>query len=95
MRNVPFYRFKNWDGIQYSFFYKKPHSSHRADGLCSYPRYKNPRIYVRPTLKPKRKLAVIIEEIIHAHLWEELNEKKTRRLAGNIARVLLKSGWKL
>ena len=94
MKKIPFCRFKTWNGIEYSFFYKKPHNSHRADGLCFNPEYKNPRIYVSPNLKKRRMLAVIIEEIIHSHIWE-LNEKKTRKLASNIARILWKSGWRL
>lgn len=80
-------KFKNFEGKEYEIFYAKPHSRYRADGLCDNPNVKNPSIIVNPKLQTRRQLNVLIEEVFHAHLYD-LSEKKARKFAANLGKVI-------
>jgi hypothetical protein len=67
--------------------YAKPHGRYKASGLCDNPNSKNPSILVDPSLKKRRQLNVIIEEVFHAHLYD-LPEKKARKFAANLGKVI-------
>jgi len=80
----PDYIFKNGKEQQFHFFFRKPHKTHRADGLCFNPElYKKAKIYVDPHLPTKRMYQVAIEEITHAFFWD-----KTEKEVGKFSRVL-------
>ena len=87
-------RFKNTQNIEYKIIWKAPAPKEEADGLCDDPTTPKPKIWIDPNLKPRRKLKVLIEEMIHAHFWDK-SEKDVRRCASNIRSVILKNGWKL
>ena len=81
-------KFKNFEGIQYTVNYNKPHSRLKAAGLCDNPIVKkHPAIMVDPTLKTRRQLNVLIEEVFHAHLYD-LPEKKARKFAANLGKLI-------
>ncbi len=80
-------KFKNFEGIEYEVVYAKPHSRYRAEGLCDNPNTKHPSIIVDPTLKTRRQLNVLIEEVFHAHLYD-LPEKKARKFAANLGKLI-------
>jgi hypothetical protein len=80
-------KFKNFEGIEYTVNYNKPHPRLRASGLCDNPDIKNPEILVDPTLKTRRQLNVLIEEVFHAHLYD-LPEKKARKFAANLGKLI-------
>ena len=80
-------KFKNFEGIEYSVDYVKPHSRYCADGLCDNPDNKNPSIIVNPKLQTRRQLNVLIEEVFHAHLYD-LPEKKARKFAANLGKLI-------
>jgi hypothetical protein len=80
-------KFKNFEGIEYEVIYAKPHSRYRAEGLCDNPNTKHPSIIVDPTLKTRRQLNVLIEEVFHAHLYD-LPEKKARKFAANLGKLI-------
>jgi len=80
-------KFNNFEGVQYEVIYAKPHGRYNASGLCDNPNSKNPSILVDPSLKKRRQLNVIIEEVFHAHLYD-LPEKKARKFAANLGKVI-------
>lgn len=80
-------KFKNFEGIEYTVNYNKPHGRYKASGLCDNPVIKHPSIIVDPTLKTRRQLNVLIEEVFHAHLYD-LPEKKARKFAANLGKVI-------
>jgi hypothetical protein len=80
-------KFKNFEGIQYTVNYNKPLPKYKASGLCDNPDIKNPAILVDPTLKTRRQLNVLIEEVFHAHLYD-LPEKKARKFAANLGKLI-------
>lgn len=81
-------KFKNFEGVQYTVNYNKPHSRLKAAGLCDNPIVKkHPAIMVDPTLKTRRQLNVLIEEVFHAHLYD-LPEKKARKFAANLGKLI-------
>ena len=80
-------KFKNFEGVEYTVNYNKPHSRLRASGLCDNPDRKNPQIHVDPTLMTRRQLNVLIEEVFHAHLYD-LSEKKARKFAANLGKLI-------
>ena len=82
-------KFKNFEGIEYSVRYLKPPPKYKAVGLCDDPSSLKPMIIIDPTLKKRRELNVIIEEMFHAHLWD-LPEKKARKFAANLGKVIYK-----
>lgn len=80
-------KFKNLDNIEYFIKYKKIPQKDKADGLCYNPESKTPRIIIEKSLKTKRMLNVIIEEVFHAHFYE-VSEKKARKFSSNLGKVL-------
>ena len=80
-------KFKNFEGVEYTVNYNKPHSRLRASVLCDNPNIKNPQIHVDPTLLTRRQLNVLIEEVFHAHLYD-LPEKKARKFAANLGKLI-------
>ena len=87
------YTFTNNQGVKYKILMKKPHYSYHADGLCDPPDYRGPKIQSAPDLTPKREMAVMIEEIMHAFFWN-ISEKEVRRFCGTVTRILHKEGWR-
>ena len=80
-------KFKNFEGVEHTVNYNKPHSRLRASGLCDNPNIKNPQIHVDPSLLTRRQLNVLIEEVFHAHLYD-LPEKKARKFAANLGKLI-------
>lgn len=80
-------KFKNFEGAEYEVIYAKPHGRYKASGLCDNPENKHPSILVDPTLKKRRQLNVLIEEVFHAHLYD-LPEKKARKFAANLGKLI-------
>ena len=80
-------KFKNFEGKQYNVNYNKPPVKYNAAGLCENPNNKHPSIFVDPTLKTRRQLNVLIEEVFHAHLYD-LPEKKARKFAANLGKLI-------
>ena len=80
-------KFKNFEGVEYTVNYNKPHARLKASGLCDSPENKNPQIHVDPTLLTRRQLNVLIEEVFHAHLYD-LPEKKARKFAANLGKLI-------
>jgi len=80
-------KFKNFEGVEYTVNYNKPHYRLRASGLCDNPNCKHPSIIVDPTLQTRRQLNVLIEEVFHAHLFD-LPEKKARKFAANLGKLI-------
>ena len=87
------YTFTNNQGVKYKMLMKRPHYSYHADGLCAPPDYRGPKIHIAPDLTPKREMAVMIEEMMHAFFWQ-LSEKDVRRFCGAVTRILHKEGWR-
>ena len=87
------YTFTNNQGVKYKMLMKRPHYSYHADGLCDPPDYRGPKIHIAPDLTPKREMAVMIEEMLHAFFWQ-LSEKDVRRFCGAVTRILHKEGWR-
>ena len=87
------YTFTNNQGVKYKMLMKRPHYSYHADGLCDPPDYRGPKIHIAPDLTPKREMAVMIEEMMHAFFWQ-ISEKDVRRFCGAVTRILHKEGWR-
>ena len=87
------YTFTNNQGVKYKMLMKRHHYSYHADGLCDPPDYRGPKIHIAPDLTPKREMAVMIEEMMHAFFWQ-LSEKDVRRFCGAVTRILHKEGWR-
>ena len=87
------YTFTNNQGVKYKMLMKRPHYSYHADGLCDPPDYRGPKIHIAPDLTPKREMAVMIEEMMHAFFWN-ISEKDVRRFCGTVTRILHKEGWR-
>ena len=87
------YSFTNNQGVKYKILMKKPHHTYNADGLCDPPDYRKPKIHIAPDLTPKREMAVMIEEMMHAFFWN-IPEKEVRRFCGSVTRILHKEGWR-
>jgi hypothetical protein len=87
------YTFTNNQGVKYKMLMKRPHYSYHADGLCDPPDYRGPKIHIAPDLTPKREMAVMIEEMMHAFFWQ-ISEKDVRKFCGAVTRILHKEGWR-
>ena len=87
------YTFTNNQGVKYKMLMKRPHYSYHADGLCDPPDYRGPKIHIAPDLTPKREMAVMKEEMMHAFFWQ-ISEKDVRRFCGTVTRILHKEGWR-
>ena len=87
------YTFTNNQGVKYKILKKKPHYSYNADGLCDPPEYRGPKIHISPDLTPKREMAVLMEEMMHAFFWN-ISEKEVRRFCGSGTNILHKDGWR-
>lgn len=83
-------KFTNADGIEYELMWKKPHYTYNAEGLCWAPDQEDPKIIIDPTLKPKRKMSVLIEEVTHAFFWEK-SEKEVRKFSALLTRLINKN----
>jgi hypothetical protein len=96
--------FKTADNIPYTVKFKSPVLCYltkkgrpikmKVDGLCFNPNGRKPKIYIDSKLGNRRKLAVIIEEYVHAH-WYDLTEKEVRKFAANLTKMLYTQGWRL
>ncbi len=80
-------RFTNSDGIEYELIWKKPHYKYKADGLCSDPESEKPTIEIDPTLKDRRKMSVLVEEVTHAFFWD-IPEYKVRKFSALVAKLI-------
>jgi hypothetical protein len=80
-------KFKNFEGVEYTVNYNKPHARFHASGLCDSPDTDDPQILIDPTLLTRRQLNVLIEEVFHAHLFD-LPEKKARKFAANLGKLI-------
>ena len=80
-------KFKNFENIEYEVIYAKTPIRYGSPGLCYNPNSKNPSIIVHPSLKTRRQLNVLIEEVFHAHLFD-MTEKKARKFAANLGKVI-------
>ena len=87
------YTFTNNQGVKYKMLMKRPHYTYHADGLCDPPDYRGPKIHIAPDLSPRREMAVMIEEMMHAFFWQ-ISEKDVRRFCGTVTRILHKEGWR-
>lgn len=87
-------KFKNNEGVEYKIIWVAPAKREKADGLCDNPETNKPKIWIDPELKHRRKLKVLIEEILHAHFWEK-SEKSVRKCATNLRNIILENGWQL
>tara|TARA_Y100000310_G_scaffold281392_1_gene301834 strand:- start:225 stop:545 length:321 start_codon:yes stop_codon:yes gene_type:complete len=87
------YTFTNNQGVKYKMLMKRPHYTYHADGLCDPPDYRGPKIHIAPDLTPKREMAVMIEEMMHAFFWQ-ISEKEVRRFCGAVTRILHQEGWR-
>jgi len=86
-------KFKNAQKVEYKLLLKRPAPKWNASGLCDSPDTKNPEIWVDPSLKDRRLMAVIIEELSHAHFWDK-SEKEVRKFSSNLRNILYKLGWR-
>ena len=86
MENI---KFKNSDGIEYELVWKKPHHTYKADGLCYSPEVDNPKILVDPSLKKRRKLSTLIEEVTHAFFWDK-SEKEVGKFSSVLGSLISK-----
>jgi hypothetical protein len=88
-----FFVFKNQFGKEYKVYLIPPPAKYNAAGLCENPHiYKKPRIWVDPKLTPRRRLAVLIEEVIHSFFWEK-KEKDVRKISSLLATMALSLGF--
>ena len=87
MRNS---KFTNADGVEYELLWKKPHYKYNAEGLCCSPETDDPKILIDPTLKNRRKMSVLIEEITHAFFWEK-SEREVRKFSSTLAKLIQKN----
>ncbi len=90
--NLPDFTFKNTEKIEYKVIWKEPRKSFHASGLCDDPTSPDPEVWIDPNLEEQRFLEVLIEEIVHAHMFDK-NEKTVRKLAHNLKKILYKLGW--
>jgi hypothetical protein len=88
------YKFKTADNAKFELKFRAPHRKHNADGLCDDPKSKKPKIYIDPKLLPRRKLAVLIEEIFHAFFFEK-TEREARKFAATLTKFIYTTGWRL
>ena len=80
-------KFKNFEDVEYTVNYNKLHAKLHASGLCDNPSNKHPSIIVDPSLKTRRQLNVLIEEVFHAHLFD-LPEWKARKFSANLGKLI-------
>lgn len=83
-------KFKNFEGQEFEFNFRKPRRETGADGLCYPPKNLSvSKIYVNPHMTKKRIREVIIHELIHAFFWD-LPEYKVEKIAKVISKILNK-----
>ena len=92
-RQLPEFKFKNVERVEYKIIWKAPYKKYSADGLCDDPKSLKPKIWINPALEEKRLLEVITEEILHSFMFEK-NEKTVRKFASVLKRLLYKMGWR-
>jgi hypothetical protein len=79
-------------GVPYKIFWRHPRGFRKkVGGACSCPRKPFPQIEVSPNLRGESKLRVIIDESIHACLWE-LDNDIVGEISTNIAHLLWECG---
>jgi len=81
-------KFKNSQKVEYKIIWIAPAKEEEADGLCDNPATPKPKIWIDPNLRKRRKLKVLIEEVLHAHFWEK-SEKDIRKCASNLRNIIL------
>ena len=74
-------------------FVKSSEISRTAWGTCDHPPGRRPTICIRASMTPAQRIDTIIHETLHAAL-PLLDEAAVRSTATDIARVLLKSGYR-
>lgn len=92
----PVFVFVNCEGVSFNVFFKKPHPSYGADGLCFSPCKNTPKkskIYISPELGQKTKLNVCIHEFTHAFFWDK-TEKEVTYFANILTKFLYKNKWR-
>lgn len=87
------FKFKTDEGYQYCVNKIKVDPKLKAEGLCDNPQSKFPKIVIDPELKPRREMAVTIEEFAHAFFFEK-TEKKVRKFSSVLTRYLHSQGWR-
>ena len=72
-------------------YYGKSRSyKYNAEGLCCSPEVDDPKVLIDPTLKDRRKMSVLIEEITHAFFWDK-SEKEVRKFSSTLAKLIHKN----
>lgn len=90
-----FFKITTSEDANYEVCFKKCPLKESAEGLCDNPQeFEYPKILIDPNLLPKRKMAVIIEELYHAENFEH-TEKKARKFAANLTKILYGIGFRL
>lgn len=64
-----------------------------CDGDCDSPDVARPLIRIRSTLTAKRRLEVLVHEVLHASL-PVLAEEAVQRTGENLSKVLWRIGWR-
>lgn len=83
-------KFKNLQKIEYSIYFLKPRWNGKSfHGLCDNPKTPKPQILIDPSLKDRRRLNVLIEEMFHAHFFH-LSEKEARKFSANLGKIIYK-----
>ena len=94
-RNLLIHRFTNQNKKKYKIYLSV--NPVKRDGDCDPPCAKPPVIRLKNNLmrqnRSRRQLAVIIEEMLHAHDFN-LTEKIVRKYAANTMKLLYKLGWR-
>lgn len=62
-------------------------------GHCAKPDSKDPLIVLKPGLRGRQRLVVLIHEALHAALWD-LDEEAVDETAGAITRLLWADGYR-
>lgn len=84
-------------GARYRIVWHKPRSAkcdppnHERWGTCSGPKAKGKRIVVWPRLKGLSLLATLLDESLHACVWD-LDNSSVDEISSDIARFLWRSG---
>tara|TARA_R100000808_G_scaffold11976_1_gene30285 strand:+ start:17605 stop:17913 length:309 start_codon:yes stop_codon:yes gene_type:complete len=84
----PFF-FTNSEGIEYEVIFRKPDKRHfgKADGICTAPNGKNPKIHINPNLTSKSEFNTIVHELAHAFFWDK-SEKEIYKFANTVTKFL-------
>ena len=89
MKKELIFTFKNSKGVEYDVYLKKPdgRSYKEADGICSDPDSRRPKIFIRPDLTTQSELNTCVHELAHAFFWDE-TETNVTKFANACSRLL-------